>query len=230
MDSLLIALQFLTRNPIRCEILLNDADTGQSALYYPIVGFLIGILLCVSVLLLSATPDMLAAALVLALWVWLTRSFHLQGFINCASFWADNFKQVSTAVIAKLALYVLLFLKWLCIWVLIQNNQLSSLMLVPLLGRTSTLLLMLSTPYVSPRGWAEKILQNLCFEDARWVIVISLTFAGMFLGWANVLLAVLLMLWIRSAAIESQGGVTDDVFGAAVELTEVAALFVVALI
>jgi adenosylcobinamide-GDP ribazoletransferase len=89
---------------------------------------------------------------------------------------------------------------------------------------------MLSTPYVSPRGWAEKILQNLCFEDARWVIVISLTFAGMFLGWANVLLAVLLMLWIRSAAIESQGGVTDDVFGAAVELTEVAALFVVALI
>jgi cobalamin synthase len=38
------------------------------------------------------------------------------------------------------------------------------------------------------------------------------------------------MLWIRSAAIESQGGVTDDVFGAAVELTELAALFVVALI
>jgi adenosylcobinamide-GDP ribazoletransferase len=230
MDSLLIALQFLTRNPIRCEILINDADTGQSSLYYPIVGFLIGILLCASVLLLSATPDMLAAALVLALWVWLTRSFHLQGYINCASAWANNFKQVSTAVIAKLTLFVLLFLKWLCIWVLIQHNQLSSLMLVPLLGRTSILLLMLSTPYVSPKGWAEKILQNLCFEDARWVVVISLTFAGMFLGWANVLMAVLLMLWIRSAAIERQGGVTDDVFGAAVELTEVAALFVVVLI
>jgi adenosylcobinamide-GDP ribazoletransferase len=230
MDSLLIALQFLTRNPIRCEILINDADTGQSSLYYPIVGFLIGILLCVAVLLLSATPDMLAAALVLALWVWLTRSFHLQGYINCASAWANNFKQVSTAVIAKLTLFVLLFLKWLCIWVLIQHNQLSSLMLVPLLGRTSILLLMLSTPYVSPKGWAEKILQNLCFEDARWVVVISLTFAGMFLGWANVLMAVLLMLWIRSAAIERQGGVTDDVFGAAVELTEVAALFVVVLI
>lgn len=230
MDSLLIALQLLTRHPLRYELSLNDADIGQSVLYYPIVGFLIGVLLSTSVLLLSATPDMLAATLVLALWVWLTRSLHLRGFINCATAWADNFKQVSTTITAKLALFLLLFMKWLCIWVLIQHNQLSSLMLVPLLGRTSILLLMLSTPYVSPTGWAEKILQNLCFEDARWVIVISLTFAGMFLGWPNVLLTILLMLWIRSAAIKRQGGVTDDALGAAVEVTEAAALLVVALI
>lgn len=230
MDSLLIALQFLIRHPFRYQLSQNPTDIGQSILYYPIVGFLIGIMLCVAVLLLSATPDMLAAALVLALWIWLTRSFHLQGLIHCVTAWTNHVKPISPAIWVRSVLCLLLFTKWLCIWVLIKNNQLSSLMLVPLLGRSSILLLMLSTPYVSSAGWAEKILQNLCFADARWVIVISLTFAGLFLGWSNVLLAILLMLWIRAAAINRQGGVTDEIVGATVEITEVAALLVVALI
>jgi len=239
MDSLLIALQFLTRIPVSYRYTTDDANLGQSVLYYPLVGFLIGVLLSVLVLLLSASPDMLTAALILAAWVWLTGGLHLKGLVDWVDTWNTgmSFRQYSlqsppthVGAFAILALLLVLLLKWSTIFLLIQKNELTSLMLVPLLGRSTILLLMLSTPYISPQGLLERILQNLPFEEARWVIVISLAFAGLFLGWANVLLVLLLVLWIRTAAIDRLGGVTIDVFGATVELAETAALLTVVLL
>ncbi len=240
MDSLIIALQFLTRIPVGCDHATDDADLGQSVLYYPLVGFLIGVLLSILVLLLSAGPDMLAAALVLTAWVWLTGGLHLDGLADCADAWVGGLgcrqrslsimKDPAAGPIAVVALLLVLLLKWSALLILIQKNELTSLMLTPLLGRSAILLLMLSTPYVSPHGLAEKMLQHLPCGEARWVVVMSLAFAGLFLGWANVLLVLLLILWIRSVAIARLGGVTGDVFGATVELVETAALLAVVLL
>ena len=125
---------------------------------------------------------------------------------------------------------LVLLLKWVAVVVLVQQNNLIYLMLAPLLGRTAILLLMLSTPYVSPKGLAEKLMQNLPFADARWVVLISLIFAGLIMGWANVLLAGVVLLWVRYAAMVRLGGATGDVYGAAVELVETSALLAVVLL
>ncbi|MCK9605549.1 MAG: adenosylcobinamide-GDP ribazoletransferase [Methylomonas sp.] len=240
MESLLIALQFLTRIPINYRLADNEAALGRSVLYYPLVGFVIGVLLSVLVLLLSGTPDIVAAAVVLSVWVFLTGGLHLDGLADCADAWVGGIgspqrslqimKDPAAGPIAVLVLSLLLLVKFSALFVLIQQNNLIPLMLAPLLGRCAILLLMLSTPYVSPKGMAEKLLANLPLSEARVVVVISLAFAGLFMGWANVLLAGGLLLWIRYLALKRLGGVTGDVYGAAVELIEMAGLLAAVLL
>ena len=50
------------------------------------------------------------------------------------------------------------------------------------------------------------------------------------MGWANVLLAGVVLLWVRYAAMVRLGGATGDVYGAAVELVETSALLAVVLL
>lgn len=240
MESLLIALQFLTRIPVNYRLTDNDAALGRSVLYYPLVGFLIGVLLSFLVLLLSGTPDIVAAAVVLSAWVFLTGGLHLDGLADCADAWVGGLgneqrslrimKDPAAGPIAVLVLLLVMLVKFTALFVLIQRNDLIPLMLAPLLGRCAILLLMLSTPYVSPKGMAEKLLANLPFGEARTVVVISLAFAGLFMGWANVLLACGVLLWVRYAALTRLGGATGDVYGAAVELIEMAGLLAVVLL
>lgn len=239
MDYFLNALQFLTRIPLNYAFSRDDATLGQSVLYYPLVGFVIGVVLSFVALLLSGVSDMVAAAMVLTTWVLITGGLHLDGLADCADAWVGGLgsrerslqimKDPSAGPIAVLILLLILLLKFTAVYVLIQHNNLISLMLAPLLGRTSILMLMLSTPYVRPHGMAEKLMQNLPFHEARWVVVVSLVFAGLFMGWANVLLACGLVLWVRYAAIMRLGGVTGDVYGAAVELVETLGLLAVVL-
>ncbi|AEF98684.1 adenosylcobinamide-GDP ribazoletransferase [Methylomonas methanica] len=240
MESLLIALQFLTRIPVNYRLTDNAAALGRSVLYYPLVGFVIGVILSFLALLLSGTPDMVAAAVVLAAWVFLTGGLHLDGLADCADAWVGGLgdpqrslrimKDPASGPIAVLVLLLLLLVKFTVLFVLIQQNNLIPLMLAPLLGRCAILLLMLSTPYVSPKGIAEKLLDNLPYSEARTVVVVSLAFAGLFMGWANVLLAFGILLWIRYLALQRLGGVTGDVYGAAVELIETAGLLTVVLL
>lgn len=239
MESLLIALQFLTRIPVNYRLTDNAAALGRSVLYYPLVGFVIGVVLSFLALLLSGTPDIVAAAVVLSAWVFLTGGLHLDGLADCADAWVGGIgnpqrslqimKDPASGPIAVLVLLLLLLVKFTVLFVLIQQNNLIPLMLAPLLGRCGILLLMLSTPYVSPKGMAEKLLDNLPYGEARTVVVVSLAFAGLFMGWANVLLAFGLLLWIRYLALQRLGGVTGDVYGAAVELIETAGLLAVVL-
>ncbi|MGY6276807.1 adenosylcobinamide-GDP ribazoletransferase [Methylomonas sp. MgM2] len=240
MDPFLIALHFLTRIPIGRNIRIDDVALGRSVLYYPLVGFLIGVLLSALALLLSSDSDAVAAAIVLTAWVWLSGGLHLDGLADCADAYVGGLgdrqrsfrimKDPAAGPIAVMVLMLMLLLKWVALSVLLQQNNLICLMLAPLLGRTAILLLMLSTPYVSAKGMAEKLMQHLPFADARWVVLISLIFAGLMMGWANVLFAGIVLLWVRYAAVERLGGATGDVYGAAVELVETAALLAAVLL
>ncbi|WAR45085.1 adenosylcobinamide-GDP ribazoletransferase [Methylomonas rapida] len=240
MDSFLIALQFLTRIPVSRSLPHDDAAVGRSVLYYPVVGFLLGLVLSGLALALAAGPDMVAAAVVLTAWVWLTGGLHLDGLADCADACVGGLgdRQRSLAImkdpaagpIAVVVLLLVLLLKWAAVLALLQQNNFICLLAAPILGRSAVLLLMLSTPYVRTNGVAEKMTQHFPFVEARWVVVISLVFVGVLMGWANVLLAGVLLLWLRYAALVRLGGVTGDVYGAAVELIETAALLAVVLL
>ncbi len=67
MLPLLIALQFLTSLPIRLRVMPEPEQQGRSLLYYPVVGLLLGVLLCLAALMLESAPPLLQAALLLTL-------------------------------------------------------------------------------------------------------------------------------------------------------------------
>lgn len=240
MDSFLLALQFLTRIPVKRRIVANDAVLGCSVLYYPLIGLLIGVVLAVSALLLANSPALVGGAVLLAVWVGLTGGLHLDGLADCADAWVgglankqrslDIMKDPLSGPIAVLVLVLLLLAKWAAVTVLLQQGHFIDLMMTPVLGRIGILLLMLSTPYVRPQGLGAQLVEHLPVVDARRVVLISLFFSGLFLGWATVLLVGLVMLWIRQAAVERLGGATGDVYGAAVELVETATLLLLVLL
>jgi adenosylcobinamide-GDP ribazoletransferase len=238
-DAFLIALQFLTRIPVSHHFVADDRALGYSVLFYPVVGLLLGALLATLAALLTGSPSPLAAALVITAWVLLTGGLHLDGLADCADAWVGGFgnpqrsleimKDPTSGPIAVAVLVLVLLLKWSALMALLDQHRLMPLLFAPLLGRSAIMLLMLSTPYVSPQGLAEKLLQHLPVDKARWVTGVSLLIAVAGLGWTGVLLAALLLLVIRHTAKARLGGATGDVYGAAVELTETAALLAVAL-
>lgn len=239
MDALLIALQFLTRIPLPFSFVYHDQALGRSPLFYPLVGLSLGALLVGLALLLQGSSAALAAALVLSVWVLSTGGLHLDGLADCADAWVGGYgdrqrslqimKDPAAGPIAVVVLVLVLLLKWSALTVLLDAQRWLPLLIAPLLGRSAILLLMLTTPYVSRKGLAETLLQHLPFAAARIVLAGALLLALLTIGWPSLLAVVLTVMVIRQLAIARLGGATGDVYGAAVELSEAAALLAVAL-
>ena len=83
----LIALQFLTRLPVRLPGMPEPEQIGRSLLWYPLVGVLLGGLLLALHGLLGDTPALLQAAILLAVWVGLSGGLHLDGLADTADAW-----------------------------------------------------------------------------------------------------------------------------------------------
>jgi len=71
-QPLLIAVQFLTRLPVPPAHDYSPETVGRSLAWYPLVGLLIGAILTAAAWLLQGQQPLLAAAIVLALWVGLS--------------------------------------------------------------------------------------------------------------------------------------------------------------
>lgn len=232
--SFALALQFLTRLPLNRHIPITKQHIGQSVLFYPLVGLLIGSILLLSTLLpLQATP--LKSAILLTIWVLLTGGLHLDGLADCSDAWAGGLanKERSLAImkdpaagpIAVIILVLLLLLKWTAIQSLLEQKVLFiPLLLAPFLGRLSILILMLSTPYIRFNGLGSLMQQHLPVFPAKLIVFLSialLLYYHYFLLIFTVLTAIALL---RYLSLQRLGGITGDVYGAAVEIVETISL------
>lgn len=79
------AFQFLTRLPIPVQIDYTDRVFQRSVIFYPLAGFVIGLLLLLAGEGLNLVlPAMPAAVLLLGFWVVLTGGLHLDGLMDTA--------------------------------------------------------------------------------------------------------------------------------------------------
>ena len=85
MKAFLIALQFLSRIHLASQSVWRDEDFGRSVLFFPLVGFIIGLLLAA---LYGASSFLFDAfgrsALVVAFWFYLTGGLHADGYMDTA--------------------------------------------------------------------------------------------------------------------------------------------------
>ena len=82
--SFALAVQFLTRIPLNINITVSDQRLGQSVLFYPLVGLLIGMILILIARLLPGMSFAIHAAIILSAWVLLTGGLHLDGLADCS--------------------------------------------------------------------------------------------------------------------------------------------------
>ena len=234
MNSLLIALQFLTIIPVNHSYIASDRQLGDSTLYYPVIGLLIGTILAFSSLMIANIPLQIQAAIILILWVLLTGGLHLDGLADCADAWVGGLgskqrsleimKDPTAGPIAVVVLILLLLLKWSFINYILEQQSLAVLVLTPVLGRLAILLLMLSTSYVSKAGLGEKLVANLPISATKAISLFSILISIYYLGIIPIILMLIMLLIISYQAKKRIGGVTGDVYGAAVELVEVSIL------
>ena len=238
-QSLLIALQFLTRIPMPAMGRVDNALVGRSLLWYPLVGALIGGLLwLLQVFLQWLFPDLwsLQAALILSFWCLLTGGLHLDGLADSADAWAGGLgdrertlglmKDPTCGPAAVMIVILLLLIKFSALAALVARAP-ELLLLAPAVARGLLLLLFLSTDYVRSGGLGEALVQHFPRTSARYLLLILglvlLIFGGS-TGVAVLGCSLLLFVGLRQLMLRRIGGTTGDTAGALVELSEAAVL------
>ena len=239
-----LALQLLTRLPMPpLGAPPQPQELGQSVLYFPIVGLLMGALLVGIHTALVAADSVLVAALVLAAWVLLTGGLHLDGLADTADAWIGGqgdrertlliMKDPRSGPIAIVALVLLLLTKFAALQVLLAGSAERVLLLAPVLGRTLMVLLLITTPYVRPNGLGSPYANHLPrFGCALVVVLVAGAAVAVLPGHGLLLIAALGVgfIGLRQGLMHRLGGITGDTLGAACELTELAAVLVPALL
>ncbi|ENX35139.1 cobalamin 5'-phosphate synthase [Acinetobacter colistiniresistens] len=227
-----IALQFLTVLPIELKTMPSAKQNGQALLFYPLVGLLLGLILFASAMLLVKLPIILSAALILVLWIWLTGGLHLDGLADSADAWVGGFgdpertlkimKDPACGPIGVLSLVVVCSLKFVALYVLLEQQMAAFLIVLPMLGRSVPLFLFLTTPYVRAQGLGRSMADDMPKKQLWMVFVITIALLCIFkwVGLVALMVFLLMLFYLRSVFIKRIGGITGDTVGAAIELAE----------
>lgn len=250
MRAALVALQFLTRLPLRIEPPPGAREIGLSLACYPLVGLTLGAVLWGIALLASPLPSLLGAAIVLAAWVLVTGALHIDGLADTADAWVGGhgdrertltiMKDPRSGPIAVAVVNCLLLLKFAALAALATHlhsapwrdpRLAAGCILPPLLARTAIPVLFAYTPYVRAQG----IAQDLTAHQSRTAgaVAVALTVLGTLavyrtsgaiaLGAAALVYAI-----VRRGLVRRLGGFTGDGAGALIEMIEAACLVAVA--
>ncbi|MFV5639875.1 adenosylcobinamide-GDP ribazoletransferase [Acinetobacter oleivorans] len=232
-----IALQFLTVLPIELKTMPTAQQNGRAILFYPLVGLIIGGILFLMSCLLAKLPIVLLAAIILSLWIWLTGGLHLDGLADTADAWVGGFgdklrtlqimKDPSCGPIGVLSLVIICLLKFVLIYVLIEQHQTLFLVFVPVLGRVAPSILFLTIPYVREKGLGRSLTDHLP-KTASWIITAIVLLLALYWEWQGLIAIICFLIslvYLRHLFIKRIGGITGDTVGAAMELSETVLLF-----
>ncbi|MEQ1087672.1 adenosylcobinamide-GDP ribazoletransferase [Acinetobacter seifertii] len=232
-----IALQFLTVLPIELKTIPTAQQNGRAILFYPLVGLVIGGILFIFTCLLAKLPIVLLASIILTLWIWLTGGLHLDGLADTADAWVGGFgdkqrtlqimKDPSCGPIGVLSLVIICLLKFVLIYVLIEQHQTLFLILVPIVGRVVPSILFLTTSYVREKGLGRSLTDHLP-KIASWIItgfVLLLPLYWELQGLIAIIGFLSSLVYLRHLFIKRIGGITGDTVGAAIEISETVLLF-----
>ncbi|SIQ50494.1 adenosylcobinamide-GDP ribazoletransferase [Marinobacterium stanieri] len=237
-QAFLCALQFMTLLPVRLAGMPDAATQARAALYYPLVGLCLGLVLVVAANLLAGLPTAVAAAVLVALWAGLTGGLHLDGLADSGDGWMGGLgdrertlrimKDPHLGASGALVLMLQLLLKWSLLNALLEQSLLWPLLLAPLVGRAGALALMVTTPYARADGIAAPFLDQLSPCKALTVVAIA-GLALLLLQPLGLLLSIALFWLLRRLMMQRLGGTTGDTLGAQIELLETLMLFSAAL-
>lgn len=232
-----IALQFLTVLPIELKTIPTAQQNGRAILFYPLVGLVIGGILFLMSCLLAKLPIVLLASIILTLWIWLTGGLHLDGLADTADAWVGGFgdkqrtlqimKDPSCGPIGVLSLVIICLLKFVLIYVLIEQHQTLFLILVPIVGRVVPSILFLTTSYVREKGLGRSLTDHLP-KITSWIItgvVLLLPLYWELQGLIAIIGFLSSLVYLRHLFIKRIGGITGDTVGAAIEISETVLLF-----
>ncbi|MBN2115526.1 MAG: adenosylcobinamide-GDP ribazoletransferase [Anaerolineales bacterium] len=236
MRNLRIAFGLLTTLPVRLPDDWSAGDSGRAAVWYPLVGLVIGALtwLAWTGARLLFSP-LVAGVVALVVWVMLTGGLHLDGLADCcdglfASVGRERrleiMKDPHVGAFGVIGLILVLLLKAAALASLTPVSSFG-ILLAASLARWCILFAGL-LPLARPSGMGADFAAGFRRSFLLWGAVIPLLIAAL-LGMRGILSALAgvgaaaLVLWFAKSRL---GGVTGDVFGMIVEVVETIVLLV----
>lgn len=214
---------------------LQPGDTGRAAVWYPIVGLVIGLLAAAGWWLFRLLfPTPLAAGLTLALWAGLTGGLHLDGLADCCDgLFAGTTRERRLEIMADprlgsfgtIGLVLFLMIKAIALSVQPGNTFLFVIVFSCVFSRWSVLLAG-RQPLARKDGMAADFSAGLTSQAIIAAAVLP-TGLMVFGGWQAALavgLAALTTAAVLAVARRRIGGVTGDVFGLIIETSELMVL------
>jgi len=233
MKKFLIALQFLTTLPIKVKSKINPQELGQSLIYFPIVGALIGSILALCVFAFHFLPTLVVSILVLMISIVITGGIHLDGFADtCDGFYSTRNKvgtlkimhDSHVGVMGVIGLACLILLKFTLFITIIQQNQWKTLIIMAVFARWAQSLACLISKYARSEGKAKHFVE---FAGRKEIVIGGLFTLTLFLLLANFKGAVLftiplvLIILFINYVKRKIGGMTGDTIGATNEVAEI---------
>ena len=228
------AVQFLTIFTVSKKEKVTEGDLARSMVYFPFVGFLLGVTLVYADKALSyALPHTVGNALLVLLSILLTRALHIDGLADTLDGLMGGSDRESRLRIMKdsrlgtagaLGIVFVLLVKYLCLNNLFNDDKTELLLIAPVLSRWSQAIMVFRANYVREQGMGRAFVGHLRATGLAVSSAVALGITG-YLLWVPALYlvagAVALTLIGRWYLVRRLGGVTGDAIGAMSELNEV---------
>ncbi len=223
-----IALALLTIIPVR----YREPISARAYAYFPLVGLLIGAMLVMAHFLLRALlPNLVAAALLLALWVMVSGALHLDGFADaCDALFAattrerrlEILRDVHLGTFGAVGVLLLLIVKFAA---LASVTSFAPILLAPLLGRWA-MVFAATFPLARPTGMAAMfragLTRRIVFVATMFAVLVCACFS--ISGVIAFSSAFIVALVLARLALNRLGGLTGDIYGMIGESVEVVVL------
>jgi adenosylcobinamide-GDP ribazoletransferase len=231
---IIVAFLFFSRLPMPRIETISAQDNGRALLFLPLVGLAVGLMIYTTThLLIGQINSEILAALLLALWCALTGGLHLDGLADSADAWLSGANKDRSLEIMKdprcgtaaiVTLICVLLVKFTAISAILENGQHWYLILIPVLGRTSALVLFLTTPYARTQGLSKDFSEYAPSSLIRILVIAIVLITTVSLGLSSALLvaavSAVIFYAMRRLMLKRLGGSTGDTSGALIEVVE----------
>jgi adenosylcobinamide-GDP ribazoletransferase len=238
MRALVAAFAFLTRLPVWAGP-LRDNDLGRAVTFFPMVGLVLGLVLTgLASLLVGVLVPELTAVVLVAFLAAMTGGLHLDGFADVfdglgggrgdRKRMLEIMRDSHIGAHGAAALVLLLLAKVLAIGHVLERHDLLTLLAFPAIGRWAVTPAIVLLPYARAEGLGRAFngearpIQIVGSTAILGLMILALGSRLLLPAASALVLVMLFSLWMRRRL----GGLTGDVYGAAIELGEVTMLAV----
>ena len=243
-EQIVLLVQFMTRIPIPLNVEYSEEKLGKGIKYFPLVGYLIGIIIFFIGIVLNKYVEnkYIVAMLLILLELKLVGLIHIDGLAD--SFdglfsYRDKDKileimkdsRVGTNGVVILIFYYLA--KLILIAEIISRGDMRCLIVYPIIARMSTSVNAGFGVYARDKGMSTGIIGINKMKDGIFSMILTLILtilvyynSGMLKGIAMLITGILFIFYFRQVVYKKIDGITGDTMGASLEMTGLIVLLV----
>lgn len=247
----LSALRFLTIIPVPLWREASPEEVGGSLGYFPLVGFIIGLILAVlNWLLRLILPPTVINSLLIAAMVLLSGALHLDGFIDTCDGLAGHrtvedrwriMHDSRSGAFGIVGAVVLLLVKYASLSSAPANLMTATLVTMPVVSRWAMVYAVFAYPYARPAGLGKVFKEGASGLRLALATVFTLAVTIGAAWWAKtgyfylVGLVIVFGIWLLTLLVATYlkrklAGLTGDTYGAINEVAEVGVLLIICLL